>query len=203
MAMESTDAEFEVVRTVSLASLPFGKPGIAYTCVRIPDDPQAITGSLSCTLRFVVKDCDPATGLPDDPEEGYRDEYVLENIEISVADHVRRVVKPNFAASWGEVGPDNEIQGVYELTHLKSLEETVKVLQQHLGLQACERSERVPEGKSSHVLLLSGLFRGGHDVLVRARLVRASANADSGVNMEMTVRSTDPTVSEVMAAAVG
>lgn len=35
-----------------------------------------VTASYSCTLKFVVKDCDPATGEPDD-EEGYDDEYVV------------------------------------------------------------------------------------------------------------------------------
>lgn len=35
-----------------------------------------VTASFSCTLKFIVKDCDPATGEPDD-DEGYEDEYVV------------------------------------------------------------------------------------------------------------------------------
>ena len=34
-----------------------------------------MTGTLSCTLKFLVKDCDPNTGEADD--EGYDDEYVV------------------------------------------------------------------------------------------------------------------------------
>lgn len=68
-----------------------------------------------------------------------------------------------------------------------------------MGLQPCERSDKVPEGKSSHTLCLAGVFRGGHDVLVRAKL----ALNDGGVTMQLTVRSTDPNVSEVMATAIG
>ncbi len=34
-----------------------------------------MTGTFSCTLKFLVKDCDPNTGEPDD--EGYDDEYVV------------------------------------------------------------------------------------------------------------------------------
>ena len=60
-------------------------------------------GSCGATLRFVVKDCDPATGLPD-TDEGYEDEYLLEEVELAVADHVQRVLKANFAAAWDEIG---------------------------------------------------------------------------------------------------
>lgn len=45
---------------------------------------------------------------------------------------------------------------------------------------------------------LSGVFRGGHDVLVRARLALAD-----GVTMQVTVRSTEETVVDVILASVG
>ncbi len=34
-------------------------------------------GTFGCTLKFIVKDCDPNTGEPDD--DGYEDEYVVSN----------------------------------------------------------------------------------------------------------------------------
>jgi hypothetical protein len=64
-------------------------------------------------------------------------------------------------------------------------------------VQPCERSDKVGEGKSSHTLLLSGLFRGGVEVLVRAKLALSE-----GVAMQLTVRSQDPQVSELMTTAV-
>lgn len=45
---------------------------------------------------------------------------------------------------------------------------------------------------------LSGVFRGGHDVLVRARLALAD-----GVTMQVTVRSSEETVVDVILASVG
>jgi hypothetical protein len=66
-----------------------------------------------------------------------------------------------------------------------------------LVVQPCERSDKVGEGKSSHTLLLSGLFRGGVEVLVRAKLALSE-----GVAMQLTVRSQDPQVSELMTTAV-
>ena len=82
----------------------------------------------------------------------------MEDIEISVADYVQRVMKGNFGAAWDELGPENELEDTYSLP-FKTLEEAVKNIVSYLGLQPCERSDKVPEGKSSHTLLLSGVFR--------------------------------------------
>ena len=65
-------------------------------------------------------------------------------------------------------------------------------------MQPCERSDKVPDGKSSHTLYLAGVYRGGYDILVRAKLA-----VSEGVTMQITVRSTDPHASEVIASAVG
>lgn len=43
-----------------------------------------------------------------------------------------------------------------------------------------------------------GVFRGGHDVLVRSRLALAD-----GVTMQVTVRSSDETVVDIILASVG
>ena len=67
-----------------------------------------------------------------------------------------------------------------------------------MGMQPCERSDKVDGDKASHTLLLAGVFRGGHDVLVRARLARSQ-----GVSMRITVRSSDLIACEVIAAAIG
>ena len=67
-----------------------------------------------------------------------------------------------------------------------------------MGMQPCERSDKVPEDKSAHTLYLAGVFRGGHDVLVRSKLALSD-----GVTMQITVRSTDAHVSEIIASAVG
>jgi len=43
----------------------------------------AVSSTFTCTLKFVVKDCDPNTGEPDD--DGYEDEYVVCFLCLSVA----------------------------------------------------------------------------------------------------------------------
>ena len=46
----------------------------------------------------------------------------LEDIEVSVGDNVQRVMKPNFGASWEEVGLTNELEDTFVLSSVKTLE---------------------------------------------------------------------------------
>ncbi len=46
----------------------------------------------------------------------------LEDIDVLVADHVQRVHKTNFLASWDEIGDECEMQDTYALTQMNSLE---------------------------------------------------------------------------------
>lgn len=55
--------------------------------------------SFGATLKFMVKDCDPATGQPDS-DEGYDDEYILEDLEVTVADQIQMNKTTNFSAAW-------------------------------------------------------------------------------------------------------
>ncbi|TRY66334.1 hypothetical protein DNTS_024326 [Danionella cerebrum] len=194
--MEPSEA-YEVLHYVPAASLPYSQPGSCYSLVRLPeDDPTAVSCTFSCTMKYLVRDCDPNTGEPDD--DGYDDEYVLEDLEVTVADHIQKVLKPNFGAAWDEIGDEFEKEETFALATVRTLDEAVNNIISFLGMQPCERSDKVPENKNSHVLFLAGVFRGGHDVLVRARLALAD-----GVTMQVTVRSTDENVVDVILASVG
>ena len=45
-------------------------------------------------------------------------------MDLVVADHVQRVLKTNFLASWEEVGDEFEMSDTYALTQMNSLEGT-------------------------------------------------------------------------------
>lgn len=46
----------------------------------------------------------------------------LEDIEVVVADHVQKVLKTNFGASWEEIGDSHEMKDTYALSQMKSLD---------------------------------------------------------------------------------
>ncbi|KAG5882713.1 hypothetical protein JTB14_020557 [Gonioctena quinquepunctata] len=190
---------FEVIADIPCPKLPYNETGTMYAILKFPDDDlAACVGTFGAVLKFVVKDCDPTTGLPDS-DEGYDDEYMLEDLEITLGDQIQRVSKVNWAAAWEEAAATSiEKEDTYSLSSMNTLDEAVKNIIQFLGLQPAERTDKVPEGKSTHTLLLAGLFRGNVDILVRAKLALAD-----GVTMQLTVRSPDADIAELITSSVG
>ncbi|KAJ3097292.1 coatomer subunit gamma, partial [Physocladia obscura] len=70
---DGTVAHLSLEGVVPAAQLPYDIPGTVYVVYKRNSNvsPVATFGN---TLKFLVKDCDPATGEPD--EEGYDDEYL-------------------------------------------------------------------------------------------------------------------------------
>uniref|UniRef100_A0A8C0ABM6 Coatomer subunit gamma n=1 Tax=Bos mutus grunniens TaxID=30521 RepID=A0A8C0ABM6_BOSMU len=194
--MEPTEA-YEVLCYVPARSLPYNQPGTCYTLVALPkEDPTAVACTFSCVMKFTVKDCDPTTGEADD--EGYEDEYVLEDLEVTIADHIQKVMKLNFEAAWDEVGDEFQKEETFTLSTIKTLEEAVGNIVKFLGMHPCERSDKVPDNKNTHTLLLAGVFRGGHDILVRSRLLLLDT-----VTMQVTARSSEELPVDIVLASVG
>lgn len=49
----------------------------------------SVSCTFSCTMKYLVRDCDPNTGEPDD--DGYDDEYVVSLLFlVSLGFHVKR-----------------------------------------------------------------------------------------------------------------
>lgn len=101
---------FVVRGAIPCAKLPYNETGSTYTIVEFPEDVLNSAASFGATLKFIVKDCDPNTGEPDS-DEGYDDEYMLEDLEISVADQVQKLAKSNFATAWSGADTDGEFFG--------------------------------------------------------------------------------------------
>jgi coatomer protein complex subunit gamma len=78
---------YEPVSYIPTAELVYGTPGKTYCIMDLPEDDEVCASSLSCQMKFIVHDCDPNSGDVD--EAGYPDEYVIDDIEISVGDHIQ------------------------------------------------------------------------------------------------------------------
>lgn len=48
--------------------------------------------------------------------------FQLEDLEVTVADHIQKVLKPNFGAAWEEVGADFEKEETFALASVRTLE---------------------------------------------------------------------------------
>ncbi|OTF69040.1 hypothetical protein BLA29_008890 [Euroglyphus maynei] len=149
------------------------------------------------TLKYLVKDCDPNTSQVLD-DEGYQDEYALEDVDILISDYMQKLIVPDFHTSWEESGEENQVDETYALSNFKTLDEAIKNLVNFMDMNVCDRSDRVPDGKNAHTVFLSGLFRGQVQVLIRAKL----AQSTDGITMKITVRSSSMAISEYIASAI-
>uniref|UniRef100_A0A7S3VL87 Coatomer subunit gamma n=1 Tax=Dunaliella tertiolecta TaxID=3047 RepID=A0A7S3VL87_DUNTE len=178
VAMDLSEMEgFEDEGVVPLRAMPL--KGVGHTFSILRKAPGSLpVGELTNILRFTVKEIDPSTGEVE--EEGYADEYQLEDLEVSAADYMKPVMVPNFRKAWEEMPADFEQGDEYGLGPRKDLQEAVEAVMGILGMQACEGTEAVPPNARSHTVLLSGFLVGHQQVLVRM-----SFGMDASCNVAM------------------
>ncbi|KAF7634527.1 Coatomer subunit gamma [Meloidogyne graminicola] len=72
---EGGDINWEIEEILPIKSLPVSKTDINYVLLKIPEDGR-IAGAFFATLKFKVRDVDPATGTPES-EEFYDDVFAV------------------------------------------------------------------------------------------------------------------------------
>ncbi|KAJ1365953.1 hypothetical protein KIN20_026442 [Parelaphostrongylus tenuis] len=223
--LDDVDGEWATVDMVPIDSLPYNETKSTYVLLEFPESgsapvrrvaihlkivverwqtflgpPQRLRyGTFAATLKFNVKDVDPTTGEAES-DDTYEDSYVLEELEFSVGDLVAPITKQNFTTSWEALSDAVTVDETFHLTTVGTLAEAVKKVSELLGMAPCERSDRIPEGKTQHSTMLAGVFRGGFEVL--ARLNVAIDPVDRSINMNIQIRCEQSDVSELLASAI-
>ncbi|VDP05440.1 unnamed protein product [Soboliphyme baturini] len=116
--MEPASEEWTVVTQIKCDQLPCNVPGSAYTVVMFPADSTDIVGTFSCVLKYTVKDTEADSGT------GYPDEFVLEDVDVTVSDHIIALPCPDFNGLWTKLSSENELSDTYALASVKTLEGT-------------------------------------------------------------------------------
>lgn len=77
--MEAESGEgLEEEAVLPLALMPYGTLGLTYVVMK--RESKFTVDKFACTLKFKVREIDPSTGEAE--EEGYEDEYQLEDLEV-------------------------------------------------------------------------------------------------------------------------
>ncbi|CAG8677291.1 79_t:CDS:10, partial [Acaulospora morrowiae] len=196
MQSEADDSSLVEEFVIPAPKLLYDQAGSVYVAFRKANPEEHTFCSFSNTLKFVVKDCDPSTGEPGD--EGYEDEYLVEDIEIVTGDYILPTYLSDFKNAWEKLDESGQVVEVFALTAAKGLKATCTTLIELLGMCAVENTE-TPQSSNVHTLLLSGTFLGGHKVLAKNRMSYASS---TGVTMELSVRSPSEEISRLVVGAV-
>ncbi|KAK9241196.1 adaptin N terminal region-domain-containing protein [Lipomyces kononenkoae] len=166
---------------------------VAFT--RPTGEESAYEGAVfSNTLRFTSKEIDPTTGEPE--EDGYEDEYQVEDIEIGVADYLVPTYVGNFQHMWDQLS--FETSETYSLAGVGSLSEACSSVIDSLSMQPLEGSD-TPLQSATHVMKLFARTLQGSKVVA---LVRMAYSAKTGVTLKISARAEDERVAQMVVAGI-
>ncbi|RMZ53229.1 hypothetical protein APUTEX25_005218, partial [Auxenochlorella protothecoides] len=142
---------------------------------------------------------DPGLGEPE--EEGYEDEYSLEDLELGLGCFVAGAPAPaGFRALWDSLPEDSERVDDYALGARESLADAARALGELFnGFAPVDGSDAVPPGARSHALLLAGALPDGGLLAVRLAL---GLDRQRNVAMKLAVRASDGDLAEAVHAVV-
>ena len=94
-------------------------PGIVYVSFTRDIPEECAVASFQCILKFVSKEIDPTSGQPE--EEGYEDEYQLEEVELAAGGDYIVPSYSSFAAEWERLRTAATATETFALSAMESL----------------------------------------------------------------------------------
>jgi coatomer subunit gamma len=106
---------------IPAAKLVTNEPGTVYVSfTKVNGESSFPASSFTNVLRFTTKEIDPTTGEPE--ENGYDDEYQVEDLELTGSDYVIPAFASNFSHIWEQVGANGEeAEETLQLSGVKSI----------------------------------------------------------------------------------
>ncbi|CCM03658.1 uncharacterized protein FIBRA_05802 [Fibroporia radiculosa] len=199
VAMQSqADAGLTEDGIIQISSLSAANsPGLVYVSFTRDSPDEFALASFQCTLKFVSKEVDPSTGEPE--EDGYEDEYQLEEAELTAGDYVVPSYV-TFASEWDRLRGGASATETFSLSAMESMKAACDSIIEILNMQPLGGTED-PQSPTVHTLQLSGLVSGGcGKVLVRCRMAYSKAQ---GVTLELAVRAEQDSVCQLVVSAIG
>lgn len=120
VSAQDDEAELEDDFIIPITKLTSEAPATAYVALKSPNA-FAVT-SFTNVLKFTSKEIDPTTGEPD--EQGYEDEYAIEDLDLTGADYVMPAFSGSFDEIWDPLAEGEEASETMQLSAMKSVSGT-------------------------------------------------------------------------------
>ncbi|KAI9846734.1 MAG: coatomer subunit gamma [Thelocarpon superellum] len=184
--------------TIPVAKLVTDDPGTTYVAFKkVQGEPSFATSTFTNVLKFTLKESDPTTGEQD--EEGYEDEYEVEDLELNASDYVVPAFVGSFNHVWEQVGAAGEAaEETLQLSDAKSIADATERLIKTMSLQPLEGTD-VPVNTSTHTLKLYGKTTSGGRV---AAMIKMAYSAKTGVTTKVSVRSEEEGFAALMIGTI-
>jgi coatomer protein complex subunit gamma len=151
-------------------------------------------------LKFRVVEVDPGTGEIEGDEEGFHEEYPLEDVEISTTDFMAKASIGEFRQVWESIDKTQEVLQKFSL-QFKDMKVAIAAVIACLGMRPEDHTNDVDDASlgKPHMLHLSGTFAGNICILVRAQL---HIEERLGCILKIAVRSSDIEISQLVADCI-
>ena len=97
-------------------------PSIVYVSFTRDSPDEYALASFQCTLKFISKEVDPSNGEPE--EEGYEDEYQLEEVELGAGGDYIVPSYVTFASEWEKLKGSATATETFALSAMDSIKGT-------------------------------------------------------------------------------
>ena len=94
-------------------------PGVVYVSFTRDSPDDYAVASFQCVLKFISKEVDPASGEPE--EEGYEDEYQLEEVELASGGDYIIPSYASFASEWDRLRSGAVATETFALSAMESI----------------------------------------------------------------------------------
>ncbi|KAL2315197.1 putative coatomer subunit gamma [Schizosaccharomyces pombe] len=163
------------------AAIVSGEPVSIFVSFKFNDSVPYPLTTLTNTLQFTTKEIDIHTGEPE--EEGYEDEYKIDDLDVSAGDFISPAYESNFDGLFDSL--EHEASEVYVLSLLDSFRSTCSRVAELLQMQPLEGTEN-PTDKPVHVMKLSGKLVNGEKVLALVKM--AHSKDGEGITIKVIAR---------------
>jgi coatomer protein complex subunit gamma len=121
VATPAEEEELEEDFIIPASKLVTEEPGTIYVSFKkVNGEGSFSASSFTNVLKFTTKEIDPTTGEPE--EQGYDDEYQVEDLELTGSDYVIPAFAGNFNHLWEQVGAaGEEAEETLQLSGVKSI----------------------------------------------------------------------------------
>lgn len=203
IALEAVDDNYSIDLVIPAPKVVCGiKASTWIVLKRVEDEdvPIASPAQFGAELKFRVVDVDPATGEIEGDEDGFAEDYPIEDVEINTSDFVAKAASGvDFKRSW-EDNKAGEVLAKFAL-QFKNMDSAIAAIVSCLGMQAEDGTQIVDDSKPNgpHLLHLSGIFVDNSRVYARAQLA-----FDDSANciLKISVRSPSKELSQLIADCI-
>lgn len=194
IVVESDNPAYEVEFNVPVPEIGPNGQGTVYVALSAPlldQEDTEVLAAFGNTLIYTYKEVDD--GVTDD---GYSDEYQIEDLEVLSGDFVTPLYNANFTTVYEQLSTDQDSTVV--TINASSLDEVVTKLKTQLSMMPLDGSDYVPSDAASHVVKLLGKDVYGGKVAAVVRLAKTGGKIAAKVE----VRSDTPGMAALVCNSV-